>query len=59
MTGLDADDPPFPAESFQGLQKISAGFQKFPKTIHFFQICAKNFTGKPLLIRALRPKFAC
>jgi hypothetical protein len=25
MTGLDADDTPFHSESFQGLQKISAG----------------------------------
>jgi hypothetical protein len=52
MTGLDADDPPFPSESFQKLPKISPGLLK---TFNFFQILSKNFTRKLRLVRHLRP----
>jgi hypothetical protein len=54
MTGLDADDPPFPAESFQGLPKISAGL---PKSFHFLSDLFKNFHLETYTYQRFTPEF--
>jgi hypothetical protein len=52
MTGRDADDPPFPAERFQRLPKISENdpflsglFKKFHREIVTYQSFTTEFGG--------------
>jgi hypothetical protein len=43
MTRLDADDPPFPSESFQRLPKISAGLPNPSENDHFLSDLFQKF----------------
>jgi hypothetical protein len=58
MTGLDADDLPFPAESFQGLQQISAGLPKISKNDPFLSNLFKKFHWEPSTYQSFTTEFA-
>jgi hypothetical protein len=55
MTGLDADDPPFPAESFQGLQQISAGLPNLSENVPFLSDSFQKFHWKTSTYQSFTP----